>query len=794
MLDRRSFFIGTAAVLSALPELARAQGDVFRSRKTVPGAAATIEIIDDEWGIPHIRAQSKPDAFFGQGYVVARDRMFQIDFGHRARMGRLAEAFGEGFADRDELSRLFFYQGDVDAALAQVPADVLACTEAYVAGVNARVAEVESDPALLPLEYRILGLSPLRWTLRDLVVARGASTGNMNDEIRRARLAALDLLELDALTTPLRPKWTLSIPGGLDVAAVSEADLGVLRASRRGLPFADSVPATDADRRAFDLERDQAGSNAWTVAGSRTATGRPILANDPHLGIGSFSPRHIAHMTAPGLDVMGGGAPGLPGIMQGHTDYFAFGRTNFHIDQQDLFILETHPDDPERYRHDGGWKSFDRVEETIPVAGGTPRQVVHRYSVQGPVVSHDPARRRAGSVASVGMMDGPGGIFAMVAINLAPDWEGLKTAFELHPSPTNFHYADRDGNHGWQVIGYAPLRRQGDGLTPVPGDGRYDWTGRIMYDQLPSAYNPPAGWFASANQNNIPEDYPFEAHPLAFSFRDPYRYDRVSEVLESQTRHSIADSVALQHDVLSTPARQLAAMMPAAAPGDAGLAATMLRGWDGRIAGNSGAAALHEILWKELDRRLREAVVPARAGELIESLSPSVLLGFLAHPDARLGRDPAAARDALLQGALERAWAEAVRLMGDDPAAWRWDTLHRVEIKHPLSDIPAIAAAFPVIEGGGSGGDAYTPMARWVPSSSYRVGGGASYLMAVDVGEWDNSVMLLLPGQSGDPRSPHYDDFYQPWIEGRMQPMTFSAAKVDASARSRTTLTPGAAD
>ena len=384
MLDRRSFLMGSTALLAMSPDLGRATQ--ISRRATVRGAAAPIEIIDDAMGIPHIRANTKRDAFFGQGYVVARDRLFQIDLGRRGDMGRMAEAFGPGFAELDRRARLFHYRGDIAAELAGIPAEVLECAQGYVDGVNARMAEVEANPALLPAEYRILKLKPMRWDITDMVIARGASSGNMTDEVRRARLHAMGLAHLDGLIAPLRPAWTLTVPEGLDTSAVSEADLGILLAGRGGAPFSTSTPAAnpdDPDQGPDDdaIERGNAGSNAWTVDGSRTATGRPILANDPHLGIGGFGPRHVSHLTAPGLDVIGGGAPGLPGIMQGHTDRFAFGRTNFHIDGDDLFILETHPDDPMRYRHDGEWKRFTVHRDTIKVAGEADRVVEQRDRV-----------------------------------------------------------------------------------------------------------------------------------------------------------------------------------------------------------------------------------------------------------------------------------------------------------------------------------------------------------------------------------------------------------------------------
>ncbi|MEO5866530.1 MAG: penicillin acylase family protein [Sphingomonas sp.] len=781
MLDRRSFVLGSAAVFGGgAAGVVNARG-VGTSAATWP--SAPIEIIDDTYGIPHIRAATIPDAFFGQGYVVARDRLFQLDLSHRREMGQLAEVFGADFVEHDAVARLFHYRGDLRAELARVPNDVVECARGYIAGINARIDEVEADAALLPREYRILGVRPMRWRLEDLVVARGSDSGNAGDEIRRAQLAALGLLDLDAIVAPLHPARQMTVPDGLDAAAISQADLGVLRLG--GLPFGPGTPTGSPDD---SLERGNAGSNAWTVAGSRTASGRPILANDPHLGIGGFSPRHIAHLTAPGLDVIGGGAPGLPGIMQGHTDRFAFGRTNFHIDQEDLFVLELDPADPDRYRHGGGWKRLERVDIEIAVRGAAPHRTTLRYAAQGPVVSHDPAWRRATVLGTIAMQPGGGGAFSMIAINLAHDWASLRKAFRLHPSPTNFHYADVAGNTGWQAIGFAPARKRGDGLLPVPGDGRYDWTGYTDFTALPRKYNPAKGWFASANQNNLPANWPRDRIP-AYSFREPYRYQRIADVLASQNKHTIADSVALQHDTLSTPARQLLTLLPANPSPAARPAARMLAGWDGRIDGDSAAAALFEMTWRELGRRMLAAIVPERAKALVTEISPSVLLGLLAHPDARLGADPATARDALFDSALSTAWQDALRQLGPDPAAWRWGTLHQVRISHPLARIPAIAAAFPTIEGEGSGGDSYTVMARWLGSGpGWRVGGGASYLQVLDVGAWDNSVMLMLPGQSIDPQSPHYRDFYKPWAIGDMRPLLFSRRAIEAKAEHRTTL------
>lgn len=797
MIQRRAFLLASAAMFAlqgcGLAAQAPGEGRKIKTRTIrVPGARAPIEILEDHLGIPHIRAKSKHDAFFGQGYVTARDRLFQMDLSHRRNLGRMAEVLGPGFVPADRAARLFLYHGDIDAELKSIPPEVLDCARGYCAGVNAWIAAAEADPTLLSPEYAILGIKPLPWDVRDLVRIRNSGMGNVDDEVRRAQLQARGLLDFDQLLDPLRPAWNFKVPEGLDCGAVTEADLGILLEASKPLPWADRDlalynPLLDK------VDRAGQGSNAWTIDGSRTTTGRPILANDPHLGIGGLSPRHISHLTAPGLDVIGGASPGLPGIMQGHTDRFAFGRTNFHIDQSDLFILQTKEDDPERYWHKGAWKAFETVEEEIAVKGAQPDKVMLRYSEGRPIVSQDPARRRAVAFATVSLRPGANMNFAMIAINLARDWTSFREAFKLHVSPTNMHYADVDGNTGWQTVGFTPKRPKHDGLFPAPGDGSFDWTGILTVDEMPSVYNPKEGWFASANQMNIPADYPYKERIIDFSWSDPYRYNRIAQVLGENRKHSIADSVALQHDVTSLPAQALVALIPGTLSPEAARAAALLKGWNFRVEADSAPALLYELVMPELSNGFRDLIIPAAAKDLIKSINLSEMLRVLGSPDKRLGANPAAARDALIDKALVAGWNRAVKLRGGDPAQWRWGDLHQVVIAHPLGgSVPAIGAAFPKIEGGRSGGDGTTPMARGVNAArgTYNVNHGASFQIVADVGAWDNSQVLLLPGQSADPRSAHYRDYYPLWLDGKTQPLHFSKAAVDANAQERITLTP----
>ncbi|MDR6116221.1 MULTISPECIES: penicillin acylase family protein [unclassified Sphingomonas] len=751
---------------------------------------ASVTIADDEWGVPHIRASSIPDAYFGQGYVVARDRLFQIDLQLRRDLGRLAEAFGARFVPHDHTARLLLYRGDVESELTGLPPDVFACARAYVDGINARIAELEGDPSLLPPEYDVPKLQPLRWDIADLVRVRRGDMGSVTDEIRRARLATLGLLDLDTLVAPLAGDRTPQLPEGLDLAAVSQADLGILGETEEPLPWSGTSPA-GYDPVEDRLDRDAHGSNAWTISSARSATGRPILANDPHLGIGGFSPRHLAHLTAPGFDVIGAGSPGMPGIMQGHTDHYAFGRTNSHIDQEDLYILELNPDDPECYRHRGQWKRFARATETIRVKDANDVAVTLRHAEHGPVLLHDPSRLRATAMASASLLPGANMTFAIIALNLAGNWDEIAEAARLHVAPTNFHYADIDGNTGWRLLGHVPIRNQADGLLPVPGDGRHDWQGILPAEQMPTLLNPAQGWFASANQFNLPPEWSSTKGMTSFTWNAPYRYDRVAHVLGEADRHSVADSVALQHDDLSLPAQALLPLLPKALDGMAGRAAAMLSDWDARLGADSAAAALFEMLWIELGKACLAAIVPDRARELVTSIDPRAMLALLTHPDTRFGPDPEAARDALLAKALGRAWETASEALGTDPAAWRWGDIHRVVLRHPLSGLPAIDAALPVIEGGRSGGDTFTVMARgYVATRDYHVSHGASVLMVCDVGDWDRSCILTLPGQSIDPRSPHYRDGYATWVAGRPRPFPFGRKAVDAHIRQVTELHP----
>lgn len=803
MFSRRQILAGSIAInfWGALPQ-ALAHTTNHSHIVNVDGLNAPIEICEDQWGIPHVQAETIADAFFANGYLIARDRLWQLDFEHRRSLGRLAEVFGNDFVESDIANRLFLFRGNLEVEFSTLPETVRTSAQAYVAGINAYIEILKHDKEIYPDEFKIFSYQPLKWDVLDLIRIRAEATGNTKAEIRRALLAAQDSLVYDSLIMPLRPAHELKLPDGLDVHAIRHEDLGLFATLQAGPPLSQAHSLSTLLKE--DHRRANEGSNAWVISPNRTATGRPLLANDPHLQYGMPGPRYVIHLKAPGLDVIGAGSPGMPGIMQGHNAYYAFGRTNFHIDQEDLFILRTDPAHPNRYFHHGKWVEMEQEETTIAIRGQAPRKIMLRYAAQGPIISEDVTHQRAVAVAATWLYPGANGMLANIGINLAHDWNSFREALKIHTSPTNFTYADIQGNIGWQAAGGLPQRCAGyDGLMPAPGDGHYDWVGLQPLDALPNSFNPASGWFATSNELNLPPDYPYEERCVSYEWKDPYRYQRVAEVLQQTSQATIAQSVALQHDTLSRLALSVVALLPDV-PTSLIAESRLLQQWDGKVEATSAAAALYEVWWTHLNRLFYHALIPEKLRTLIPSpLNASVLASFLKKPDNRIGPNPENARDSLLLQAFQQAVEEARMLLGPIMATWQWGHLHTLQLQHPLHTVKEIADSFHLIGGQTtySGGDPYTVMARWYNAdisdhvdlakhNPYAVTGGASYLMVCDVGAWDQSVFLNFPGQSESSHSKHYDDFLHPWIKEDMQPLVFSPSAVQAATKSRTLLLP----
>ncbi|MEP7281486.1 MAG: penicillin acylase family protein, partial [Rubrivivax sp.] len=624
-------------------------------------------------------------------------------------------------------------------------------------------------------------------------------TRNLASEVWRATMACRSTLKIDEIRAPLSPPWETAIPVGLDPcippAALRDYVLAtqrVLVSGRGGKRSARDAPPSLA---MADGGAPWQGSNAWVVAPARSATGRPILASDPHRVNAAPSLRYIVHLNAPGLDVIGGGEPALPGISIGHNGRVAFGLTVFAIDQEDLLVYETDAAEATAYRYRGRWEKLRVVTESIAVRGQRPETVELRFTRHGPVTYIDRAKRRAYAVRSVWFEPGTAPYFASIQYLRAKSFTEFRQAMSGWGTPAeNQVYADVDGNIGWVAGGRAPRRPNWDGLLPVPGDGRYEWSGFWPGAQLPWLLNPVSGWFASANEMNLPAGYPYRERKLGFEWPAGSRQQRISEVLGSLPKVSLEDSMRLQNDVVSLPARRLQAVLRSLQFDDARArsAATLLLGWDARASTDSAAAALFEVWWsRHLDPAFRKAVLPASAASLIRATDADVLLGSLERPEQRWSRDAVTRRDAVLGTSLGAAWVDMQQLAGVDPARWQWGRLQQALFPHALAnaaDAP-LRARLNVGPMPRQGGGATVNLSSFDPDN-FRQVGGPSFRVVLDVGAWDNSRAVNAPGQSGDPASPHYRDLAPLWLEGAYFPLLYSRDRIEAALSQRIELLP----
>jgi penicillin amidase len=708
-----------------------------------------VEILRDRWGVPHIYAQSQQDLFFAQGYMAVRDRLWQIDLWRRQGIGRLSEVLGPAFVERDRAALLIRYRGDWAQEWASYAPDTWQIVGAFVNGVN---AGIQHSGRKQTAEFRRLGYEPGLWTPNDVVsrMAVYEMMSNLSREVRRAR--QLDTFGAAALEKwqPPDPFVRLMIPTGLNLR-----DL-------RMETFAQWEEATDA------VDDLTPGSNNWVVSGRLSATGKPLLASDPHRTLQIPSIRRTIHLVAPGWNVIGAGDPALPGVALGHNESAGFGFTITGTDQQDLYVEQLHPEDSHRYLYKGEWRRMEVERHAIPVKGEGARVVELQYTIHGPVIATDTASRRAYAMRWVGSEPGTAGYLATLSMARASNWKEFIAAAERFKAPAeNIVYADTAGTIGLAVTGLTPVRKNWTGLLPVPGHtGEYEWAGFLPPSELPRRSNPPQGFIATANHNILPRGY---RHTLQYEWAPDFRARRIEGLLSASRAWTIDRFAALQHDIVSAPARRLLAVARRWTPAAGSKGAQvlpMLLAWDGRMSADSAAASLF-LMWMS---RLTAAIS--------DPSSP----GLLANLDTTLTALEASPRHDLLARTLEATVVEFERALGSDRARWRYGNLHYVHLKHLVDDPAFHRGPFPV------GGDAHT--IHVTAGTGYRATHGASFRMLLDTADWDRSVMTNMPGESGDPESPHYADLIDDWLHGRYHAMPFSRKAVEAATRERIRLLP----
>ena len=746
---------------------------------SIPGLEEPAEIRVDRWGVAHLYAESERDLFFVQGFNAARDRLFQIDLWRRRGLGQLAAVFGREFAEQDRAARLFLYRGDMDREWRMYDAGgthaARTVAQRFADGVNAYIDWLDANPERLPWEFTFAGYRPARWAADDIVRIRSHGlTRNLGSEVARAQtLCIAGDVAVDEIRFGLSNGWKARVPEGLEPCLPSDV-LGDFQLATQSFALA-TPPAEPA--------MDSPASNSWVVGPAKSATGRPILANDPHRAYQAPSLRYLVHLSAPGLDVIGAGEPSLPGISLGHNGTIAFGITIFNIDQEDLYVYELKPGDPTRYGYGGGWEPFRIERETIAVRGESPRSVELRFTRHGPVIRLDAARGRAYAVRTAWLEPGTSPYFDSVASMRARDFDSFRNAVRNWGAPTlNQVYADASGNIGWIATGFAPRRPNWDGLLPVPGDGRYEWDGSWR-GRLPESFNPPQGWIATANAYNIPADYPALERKLGFEWTDPSRHRRIHELLGAAPRVTLEDSERFQNDVLSIPARRLVALLAPLTSEDEETASALdlLRGWDAVMSAESPEAALHEV-WQTRHLRpgFRDALAGPAASAVVATSDMDVMLQTLERPETRFGAGGSARRDELLLATLKSAWQEMVRLQGPDSKAWQWGRSHVNLAEHPFAATLDVERRARVNVGPiPKDGSEYTLNQSVASAADLRQVQGPSVRIVIDVGNWDESRAINHPGQSGDPQDPHYRDLAPMWRNGDYFPLLYSRQAVE---------------
>lgn len=766
---------------------------------TIPALQDPVEIIIDQWGIPHIYAENEADLFFAQGFNAARHRLFQFEVWRRQATGTVAEILGKRELKRDIGTRLFMFRGDMQEEMKYYHDRGDLIITSFVAGVNAYIEQTEKNPKLLPMEFGLLGIKPQKWTPEVVISRHQGLLGNIGEELAIARLVALVGEEKTRELAWFHPqKPDLTIDPKINKDLLFDDILELYNAYRKPVAFQPDDLIGDvandmdyyrslaqADEQLWQKTQLEAindiGSNNWVISGEHTESGYPMMANDPHRRQAAPSLRYMAHLVCPGWNVIGGGEPEIPGISIGHNEYGTWGLTVFRTDGEDLYVYETNPKNASQYRYKGEWKDMEIIQEQITVKGQKkPVKVDLKYTIHGPVVYEDEENQVAYAVRCAWAEAGGSPYLASLRMNQSKNFEEFREACNYSHIPgENMVWADRAGNIGWQAVGIAPIRRSWSGLVPILGDGSYEWDGYLPIIEKPNVYNPSSGIFGTSNENVTPNDYK-HWDAIAYGWSDPYRGDRVMEVLANGRQHSLMDMAVLQTDYLSIPARQLLPLLQPLKSDNPKIQKAMayLYDWDFYLSPNSIAAGIYNAWEKQIKRDMTALVVPEKVRPYV-SLQMKKVIDWLVLPDGKFGKDAIAGRDAFLLKSLERALGNLEKQLGADMEKWQYGQTNykHIVLKHPLSNAvkPEIRQQLDVGPAP-RGGNSYTVNNT---SGNDNQSHGGSFRMIVDTGDWDRTLATNAPGQSGNPESEQYRNLFEVWARDGYFPMFYSRAKVE---------------
>ena len=744
-------------VLSALPTHGSAQSTAFDTlartslaqldgRLALRGLRANVEVLRDEWGVPHIYAANVDDLFFAQGFVQAQDRLWQMEMYRRTFEGTLSEIMGPTYVAHDRLTRLLNFRGPFnDAEWKSYHPEGRRIFSAFAAGVNAFIAAAGDR---LPVEFRLTGIKPQQWT-GEVALLRTTTAMPTADAIAELRLAReVARLGADSANRAARPSpfRALSVPAGVDYSIITQDVIAALQGLRTGavrpplLPqfraLAGALPSEN-----FGVQENSPGSNNWVLSGVRTTSGNVIVANDPHRSVGNPSIRYIVHLNAPGWNVIGATEPVLPGVMIGHTERIAWGLTILGADQSDVYVEDLNPANHGETRFRGSWETMRTAVDTIRVKDAPPVLVTQRFTRHGPVFYIDSVHHKAYVMRTTAHMPGTAGYLSALRYPALEDCRGFLDALRFYFAPTeNMICGDTSGNIAWQGSAAAPKRPNWQGRLPVSGTGDYEWDG--LRTDLPRELNPARGWIATANHDVHPDGY----DPPLFFKAGPQRarYDRIASVLSEPRKFSLSDMAVLQHDAHSVQGAADVALFQGWTAADASVerGRAALAGWNAQHRRESMAAALYHYTARTMRSEVRE---------------PG--LGV-------------AQRKTMLERAIAMGIDSLRANQGIDATQWRWGRINRNELPHTLLRAYDIA---PVERHGGAG---------------FVAAVGATYREIIDMGDLDGAIATNLPGQSGQPGSPFYSNLVDAFGKGEYFKLAFTREAVDKVTTRRLLLVP----
>ena len=777
------------------------QNSFLNEEKKIEALQESVEILRDQWGINHIYANNQKDLFFAQGYAAAKDRLFQFEIWRRQATGTVAEILGPDELARDIGTRLFQFRGDLNTELSHYHPEGKAIIESYVAGVNSYIKEVLKTPEELPLPFKMLAIQPKLWTPEVVISRHQGLLGNIGQELQIGRAVSLlgpkkvkELLWFH----PQEPH--INLDKKIDSKLLFEDILAPYFAFRKTVRFKPEHLKKDYQKKGAmailnpynDLSKDSLdlGSNNWVVSGSKTKDGNTYMANDPHRTIAIPSLRYMAHLVAPGWNVIGGGEPEIPGISIGHNNFGSWGLTVFRTDGEDLYQYELNPKNPLQYKYQGAWMDFKIIKELISVKGAPSKEVELYYSHHGPVTYLNKEKHIAYAVRCAWLEPGGSPYLASLRMDQAKTWEEFQEACTYSNIPgENMIWADTRGNIGWQAVGIAPVRNNYSGLVPVPGDGRYEWAGYLPIIQKPNELNPEKGFIATANQNVTPDEYD-NWNAIGYSWSDPYRGDRVNEVLAKNDQLNREDMKNLQVDVTSLPAKIL---IPFLGKIDFEEFETeqknRLLNWDFRLESSSIEAAIYVEWENEIKRMAHKQFVPEIVKPYITTLQLKRVIDWIENPkETYFGS--ISSRDAFLKMTFEEGVSNLKKRLGPDTQGWRYGQtkFKHSYMEHALGGIGTDAVVSKLNLGPlPRGGNAYTPGST---GGNDRQSSGASFRMIVNTGDWDTAIGTNAPGQSGNPESPFYNNLFKDWAEDQYFPVYYSKEKIRSVSYKRTLLIP----